>query len=114
MGGTDFTIRCCIETMQSTFGSLYVNDFTLFGRNYQVNLQSEANFRERPDDLKQIFVRSSSDSMIPIAAGVAAVIWHVLGLVLPVVMVIVLARRGAAEALAGAEAPATALASPLS
>ncbi|MGB3272854.1 MAG: efflux RND transporter permease subunit [Xanthobacteraceae bacterium] len=54
------------ETMQSTFGSLYVNDFTLFGRNYQVNLQSEANFRERPEDLKQVFVRAASGSMIPV------------------------------------------------
>ena len=54
------------ETMQSTFGSLYVNDFTLYGRNYQVTLQSEASFRERPEDLKQVFVRSSSGSMIPI------------------------------------------------
>ncbi|WP_090708558.1 MULTISPECIES: multidrug efflux RND transporter permease subunit [unclassified Beijerinckia] len=59
-------ISAIFETMQSTFGSLYVNDFTLFGRNYQVNLQSEANFRERPEDLKQVFVRSSSGSMIPI------------------------------------------------
>lgn len=59
-------ISAIFETMQSTFGSLYVNDFTLFGRNYQVNLQSEANFRERPEDLKQVFVKSSSGSMIPI------------------------------------------------
>jgi multidrug efflux pump subunit AcrB len=59
-------IASIFETMQSTFGSLYVNDFTLFGRNYQVNLQSEANFRERPEDLKQVFVKSASGSMIPI------------------------------------------------
>ncbi|WP_202910822.1 efflux RND transporter permease subunit, partial [Teichococcus vastitatis] len=32
------------ETVQSTFSSLYVNDFTLLGRNYRVNLQSEAEF----------------------------------------------------------------------
>jgi len=59
-------ISSIFETMQSTFGSLYVNDLTLFGRNYQVNLQSEANFRERPEDLKQVFVRSDSGSMVPI------------------------------------------------
>jgi len=59
-------IASIFETMQSTFGSLYVNDFTLFGRNYQVNLQSEANFRERPEDLKQVFVKSATGSMIPI------------------------------------------------
>src|SRR6202158_3306190 len=59
-------IDSIFEAMQSTFGSLYVNDFTLFGRNYQVNLQSEANFRERPEDLKQVFVKASSGSMIPV------------------------------------------------
>ena len=59
-------IASIFEAMQSTFGSLYVNDFTLFGRNYRVNLQAEAAFRERPEDLKQVFVRSDGGSMIPI------------------------------------------------
>ncbi|MBC8129568.1 MAG: multidrug efflux RND transporter permease subunit [Rhizobiaceae bacterium] len=53
-------------TMQSTFGSLYVNDFTLLGRNYRVSLQSEAAFREKPEDLKFVFVRATSGSMIPL------------------------------------------------
>ncbi|ETR76746.1 transporter [Afipia sp. P52-10] len=61
-------ISAIFETMQSTFGSLYVNDFTLFGRNFQVNLSAEANFRERPDDLKQVFVKSAGGAMIPIDA----------------------------------------------
>jgi multidrug efflux pump len=61
-------IASIFEAMQSTFGSLYVNDFTLFGRNYRVNLQAEAAFRERPEDLKQVFVRSDGGSMIPIDA----------------------------------------------
>ncbi len=52
-------------TMQATFGSLYVNDFTLYGRNFQVKLQSEANFREKTDDLRQVFVRADSGNMIP-------------------------------------------------
>ncbi|MEI5679926.1 multidrug efflux RND transporter permease subunit [Mesorhizobium sp. CGMCC 1.15528] len=55
------------STMQATFGSVYVNDFTLYGRNFQVKLQSEANFREKPEDLSQIFVRSqTSSAMIPL------------------------------------------------
>ena len=56
------------EAMQSTFGSLYVNDFTLFGRNYQVNVQSEAEFRENPGDLKEVFVRSDLGRMVPLSA----------------------------------------------
>jgi multidrug efflux pump len=65
-------IDSVFEAMQSTFGSLYVNDFTLFGRNYRVNLQSEAAFRQGPKDLKQVFVRSISGSMVPLSALVTA------------------------------------------
>ncbi len=55
-------------TMQSTFGSLYVNDFTLLGRNWQVNLQSEGEFRSHPDDLRKVFVRSEYGEMIPVSS----------------------------------------------
>ena len=61
-------IDSVFEAMQSTFGSLYVNDFTLFGRNYRVNLQSEAAFRQAPKDLKQVFVRSNAGEMVPLSA----------------------------------------------
>ena len=54
--------------MQSTFGSFYVNDFSLFGRTYQVSMQSEAEFRRKPEDLDQVFVRSSAGEMIPLSS----------------------------------------------
>ncbi|KPQ02955.1 efflux RND transporter permease subunit [Marinobacter sp. HL-58] len=56
------------STMQSTFGALYVNDFTLEGRNWQVNLQSEGEFRSHPDDLRKVFVRSEYNEMIPLSS----------------------------------------------
>ncbi|WP_289083477.1 multidrug efflux RND transporter permease subunit [uncultured Spongiibacter sp.] len=56
------------STMQATFGSLYVNDFTLFGRSFQVNLQSEEEFRQSPDDLGKVFVRSQEGSLIPLGS----------------------------------------------
>lgn len=52
------------STMQATFGSLYVNDFTLFGRSFQVNLQSEEDFRGSPEDLSKVFVRSVSGNLV--------------------------------------------------
>ncbi|MBZ0334944.1 efflux pump membrane transporter BepE [Marinobacter sp. JH2] len=55
-------------TMQSTFGGLYVNDFTLEGRNWQVNLQSEGEFRSHPGDLRKVFVRSHYGEMIPLSS----------------------------------------------
>ena len=65
-------INTVYEAMQATFGALYVNDFTLFGRNYQVNLQSEAPFRARAEDLKQVFVRSDDGHMVPLSTLVEA------------------------------------------
>lgn len=59
-------IDVIFQTMQSTFGSFYVNDLTLFGRNYKVNLSSEAEFREKPSDLRYVFVRSTTGDMIPL------------------------------------------------
>ena len=59
-------ITTIFETMQSTFGSLYVNDFGLFGRTYRVSLSSEGEFRQSPDDLRHVFVRSANSTMVPL------------------------------------------------
>jgi multidrug efflux pump len=64
----DVPINDVFATMQATFGSLYVNDFTLLGRNFQVNLQSDARFRDEPNDLDNVFVRSNSGRMIPLSS----------------------------------------------
>ncbi len=56
------------NTMQATFGSLYVNDFTLAGRLWQVNLQSEDDFRTHPEDLRHVFVRSEGGELLPVSS----------------------------------------------
>ncbi|MFU8822463.1 MAG: efflux RND transporter permease subunit, partial [Gammaproteobacteria bacterium] len=61
-------INTVFEAMQSTFGSLYVNDFTLEGRIWQVNLQSEGEFRSQPEDLRRVFVRSMQGDMVPLSS----------------------------------------------
>ncbi|ROO30230.1 efflux RND transporter permease subunit [Salinisphaera orenii] len=59
-------------TLQATFGSLYVNQFTYLGRNWQVNIQSDADYREKPEDLADVFVRSeSTGEMIPVSSLVS-------------------------------------------
>ena len=54
--------------MQSTFGSYYVNDFTLYGRTWQVSLQSESEFRRKPEDLSQVYVRASGGDLVPLTS----------------------------------------------
>lgn len=64
-------INQVFETMRSTFGALYVNDFTYAGRNWQVNIQSEKEFRSRPEDMNKVFVRSEQGQMIPLSTLVS-------------------------------------------
>ncbi|HXZ50029.1 MAG TPA: multidrug efflux RND transporter permease subunit [Usitatibacter sp.] len=55
--------------LQATLGSLYVNDFNIAGRTYRVQVQSEAPYRARPDQIGNIFVRSTTTgAMIPLKA----------------------------------------------
>jgi HAE1 family hydrophobic/amphiphilic exporter-1/multidrug efflux pump len=56
------------DTLQSTFGALYVNDFNRAGRVFRVHLQAEAAFRSRPDDIRNVYVRSGAGRMIPLTA----------------------------------------------
>lgn len=55
-------------TLQSTMGSLYINDFNLSGRTYRVQLQAEPAYRMNPDDLGRVYVRSQSGAMVPMSA----------------------------------------------
>jgi len=56
------------DAMQATFGAYYVNDFNKFGRTFRVMLQSEAAFRDRPESLRDVHVRSAKGEMIPLTA----------------------------------------------
>jgi multidrug efflux pump len=55
-------------TLQSTMGSFYVNDFNRSGRTYRVQLQAEAAYRMKAEDLGKVYVRSESGAMIPLSA----------------------------------------------
>ena len=55
-------------TLQSTMGSLYINDFNRSGRTYRVQLQADAEYRMKPEDLGRVYVRARSGAMIPLSA----------------------------------------------
>jgi multidrug efflux pump len=56
------------DTLQSTMGSLYVNDFNKSGRTYRVQLQAEADYRMKAEDLGKVYVRSDRGLMVPLSA----------------------------------------------
>ncbi|MDI9569169.1 MAG: multidrug efflux RND transporter permease subunit [Pseudomonadota bacterium] len=54
------------ETLQILFGSAYVSQFNKFSRLWQVIVQAEPQYRSRPTDLTQVYVRSRDGSMVPL------------------------------------------------
>ena len=62
------SISTVFNTLQSYFGSSYVGQFLQYGRLWQVIQQSEPDYRDKPNDLTQVYVRSNSGSMIPLSA----------------------------------------------
>jgi multidrug efflux pump subunit AcrB len=56
------------DTLSIYTGSLYVNDFNLFGRTWQVIVQAEAPFRSKLEDVPQLRVRNSHGGMVPVGS----------------------------------------------
>ncbi|HEX7219459.1 MAG TPA: efflux RND transporter permease subunit [Burkholderiales bacterium] len=60
------------STLAATLGSYYVNDFNKYGRTWQVLMSAEPGQRGSPDDVGQVYVRSTqgpnAGSMIPVSS----------------------------------------------
>ena len=55
-------------TIQGTFGTAYVNDFTKYSRSFRVMVQADGDYRARPEQLGDIYVRSNTGAMVPLSA----------------------------------------------
>jgi HAE1 family hydrophobic/amphiphilic exporter-1 len=56
------------QVLSANFGSYYVNDFNKFGRLYRVYIQAESDKRAQPDQVYDLYVRNSSEEMVPLRA----------------------------------------------
>jgi HAE1 family hydrophobic/amphiphilic exporter-1/multidrug efflux pump len=56
------------NTLAATLGTFYVNDFNKYGRTWQVLMSAEPAYRNRPDDVGAVYVRSERGGMIPLAS----------------------------------------------
>ncbi|MBS0253015.1 MAG: efflux RND transporter permease subunit [Proteobacteria bacterium] len=55
------------NTLQIYLGSLYVNDFNLFGRTFRVTLQADKSSRANASDLSKLYVRNDTGGMVPLS-----------------------------------------------
>jgi len=61
-------INDVFETLQVYLGSMYVNDFNLFGRTFRVIAQGEASARDNVADIAQLRTRNQAGEMVPIGS----------------------------------------------
>ena len=52
----------------SNFNSLYINDFSKFGRGFKVMIQAKDIYRAYPEGLNEVYVKSTKGAMIPVSA----------------------------------------------
>nr|WP_067060643.1 multidrug efflux RND transporter permease subunit [Mucilaginibacter sp. L294] len=55
------------NTLQTYMGSAYINDFTVYGRNFRVVAQADTNYRTNIDNIGQYFVRNQAGAMVPLS-----------------------------------------------
>jgi hydrophobe/amphiphile efflux-1 (HAE1) family protein len=60
------TISDIFTALQATLGGVYVNNFNLYGRTWQVNVEGEPSNRSDVSDIWRIYVRNRSGQMVPI------------------------------------------------
>jgi len=58
------------SAIQAQFGSLTASQFNQFSRVWWVIVQSDAHFRERPEDLTRLYTRSNQNKMVPLTSVV--------------------------------------------
>ncbi|MDR9403542.1 MAG: efflux RND transporter permease subunit, partial [Halothece sp. Uz-M2-17] len=56
-----------VQTLGATMGSQYVNDYVLGTRSYKAYVQAQGNYRNSPQDINKLYVRSRDGKMIPIS-----------------------------------------------
>jgi hydrophobic/amphiphilic exporter-1 (mainly G- bacteria), HAE1 family len=59
------------NTIQTYLGSTYVNDLSLYGRNFHVVAQADTNYRGDIINLNNYYVKNSSGTMVPLSAVIS-------------------------------------------
>jgi HAE1 family hydrophobic/amphiphilic exporter-1 len=56
------------RTIQAFMGGLFVNYFNRFGRQWQVYVEAEGEYRTKPENVGQFYVKNAAGEMVPLSA----------------------------------------------
>ncbi len=60
------------NTLQTYLGSKYINDFTIYGRNFRVVAQADTVFRSDIKNLEQYYVRNQAGALLPLSTVITS------------------------------------------
>jgi HAE1 family hydrophobic/amphiphilic exporter-1 len=66
----DVSMSAVFNALQYYFGSVYINDFTLYNRVFQVKAQAAPNFRREAGQIRQMEIRNRAGKMLPLGSVV--------------------------------------------
>ena len=61
-------IKDVYRTIQAFMGGLFINYFNRFGRQWQVYIEAEGDYRNRAENVGQFYVRNQSGDMVPLSS----------------------------------------------
>ena len=61
-------VKDVYQTLQAFMGGLFINYFNRFGRQWQVYIEAEGEYRTRAENVGQFFVKNNTGAMVPLAA----------------------------------------------
>jgi HAE1 family hydrophobic/amphiphilic exporter-1 len=61
-------LQSVFNSLAAYLGAVYVNDFTYFGRSFQVKAQAKPAFRVEPEDIRRLEVRAPGGRMVPLGS----------------------------------------------
>jgi HAE1 family hydrophobic/amphiphilic exporter-1 len=64
----DLKLSNVYQTLQTFMGSYFVNYFNRFGRQWQVYIQAEGDYRRNAEQIEQYYVKNNSGTMVPLSA----------------------------------------------
>ena len=64
----NINLQDVFDTLQVNLGSIFVNEFNLFGRTYRVTAQADGPFRDEVEDIRRLRTRTLSGDMVPLGS----------------------------------------------
>ncbi|WP_337261391.1 MULTISPECIES: efflux RND transporter permease subunit [unclassified Serratia (in: enterobacteria)] len=61
------------DTLQTYLGSVYINDFNIYGRVYRVMAQADADYRQQIENIGKLHTRNANGEMVPIGSMITVV-----------------------------------------